>query len=176
MTAKTASATRFRCLCFCIAALSISGCAGYRLGSMLPADIRTVYVPTFINATDEPLIELETTRAAVNTIQRDGSLRLAPEDEADAILNVTLTEFRMQALAFDRTRRAAANEYRLFLTADAVMTRRTTGEVIARHGRITGDTTFIFTGDLTSAKQDALPRAAEDLAQLVISRMVETWQ
>ena len=41
----------------------LPACVGYRLGSMLPADIKTVYVDPVINQTDEPLIEVETTRA-----------------------------------------------------------------------------------------------------------------
>lgn len=154
---------------------TLTGCVGYRLGSMLPPDIQTVYVPTFVNETQEPLLELETTRRAINFIQRDGSLRIESENAADAILHVTLHDFRLQALTFDQDRRAAAEEYRLLITAAIAMVRADTGEVIVQDPSITGDTTFLFTGDLTSSKQAALPDAADDLAQLIISRIVETW-
>lgn len=152
-----------------------AGCAGYRLGSMLPPDIRTVYVPTFDNETDEPLIEVEATRAAIRAIQRDGSLRLAGDDMADAILEVTLIDFDLEPLAFSRDRRAAAEEYRLNLTAKYTLSRRTTGEIIIESPRIRGENTFFFTGDLTSAKQDALPGAAEDLGRRIITEAVEMW-
>ena len=56
-------------------AVALTGCAGYRLGTMLPPDIQSVAVPTFINRTSEPLLESETTRAAIREFQQDGSLR-----------------------------------------------------------------------------------------------------
>lgn len=152
-----------------------SGCAGYRLGSMLPPDIRTVSVPTFQNETEEPLLEVETTRRSINSIQRDGSLRLVPRDEADSELFVTLKEFDMQPLAFDRGRRAAAEEYRMTITASIELVRLSTGEVITANPRVRGEATFEVLGDLTSAKLTAIPAAADDLAQQIISALVETW-
>ena len=55
------------------------GCVGlgYRLGSSLPPDIRSVYVPVFVNRTGEPRVETEATRAAKQEFQRDGTLHLA---------------------------------------------------------------------------------------------------
>ena len=42
---------------FLIPALMLAaGCANYRLGSTLPPDVRTVYMPTCLNQTDEPLL------------------------------------------------------------------------------------------------------------------------
>ncbi len=152
------------------------GCAGYRLGSMLPPDIRTVHVPTFVNETDEPLLEIETTRAAISEIQRDGSLRIAGAAQADAQLSVRLVDFRLQPIAFDRQQRAAAEEYRMFITASITMTRADTGQVIASDPRVTGEATFILAGDMTSSKQSALPDASRDLAHLIISRVVEAWE
>ncbi len=151
------------------------GCVGYQLGSMLPSDIQTVHIPTFINETEEPLLEIATTRAVISEVQRDGSLRIAAAEEADAVLTVRLTDFRLQPLAYDRNRRAAAEEYRMFITASIVMIRRDTQEVIVEDARITGDATFFLMGDMTSSKQSGLPDAARDLAQQIISRLVEAW-
>ncbi len=159
-----------------LVAVLLAGCVGYRLGSMLPADIQTVHVATFFNETDEPLIELDTTRAALRTLRRDGSLRIAAEGEADAILVVTLTDFRLEALGYDRERRVAADEYRMRITASYVLTRADTGEVVAEDPRVIGESEFVLLGDMTSAKQGALPDAAEDLAQRMISSMVEMWR
>ncbi len=142
---------------------------------MLPPDIRTVHVPTFINETDEPLLEVDTTRSAVRTIQRDGSLRLAGEDEADAVLQVRLVDFEITPIAFDRERRAAAEEYRIYITAHVILMRSGTNEVITEVPRVRGENTFLLTGDLTTSKQAGIPGAADDLAQLIISQLVEAW-
>ena len=53
--------------------LLLTGCTGYRLGSMLPPEIKTVYVPTFANQTTEPLLEMEATDAVIVEFQQDGS-------------------------------------------------------------------------------------------------------
>ncbi len=142
---------------------------------MLPPDIRTVHVPTFINETDEPLLEVDTTRSAVRTIQRDGSLRLAGEDEADAVLQVRLVDFEITPIAFDRERRAAAEEYRIYITAHVILMRSGTNEVITEVPRVRGENTFLLAGDLTTSKQAGIPGAADDLAQLIISQLVEAW-
>lgn len=157
-------------------ALLLTGCVGYRLGSMLPVDIKTVYLPTFVNETDEPLIERETTSAMIEEIQKDGSLRIVDtREEADAILDVTLIEHKLAPVGFDLEKKTTANEYRLTITARMLMTRRANGEVIAESPRIQGETTFVMAGDLTSSKQQALPAAAEDLAHDLVESVVETW-
>ncbi len=152
-----------------------TGCVGYKLGSTLPPDIQTVYVPTFINETDEPLLEVDVTRATIQEVQREGSLRLAAEDVADTILEVRILTMTLDPLAFDRSRRAAAEEYRLTITASLLLTRRTSGEVVAEHPGVYGNATFILSGDMTSAKQSAIPRAARDLAHQIVTQMVEVW-
>jgi outer membrane lipopolysaccharide assembly protein LptE/RlpB len=161
--------------CLMLAALSLTGCVGYQLGSMLPADIRTVHVPTFINQTEEPLLEAVATRVAVNEIQRDGSLQIAALNTADAELRVSLLKMELVPLGFSTDRRAAADEYRLVITAEAVLERRSTGDVVVRIPREIGEETFLVTGDLTSSKQVAIEPACEDLAQRLISRLMENW-
>jgi hypothetical protein len=159
-----------------VTALSLSGCVGYQLGSMLPDDVRTVYVPTFINETDEPLIETDTTRAGIEAIQKDGSLRLVrTPEEADAILKVTLREFNLNALGFETERETTANEYRLILYASMVLTRRVGGQVIAENPKVKGESTFVISGDFTTSKQRGIPLAATDLAHNLVEAMVEAW-
>ena len=155
----------------------VSGCAGYRLGSMLPPDIKTVYVPTCRNQTTEPLVDVETTQALLRQLQIDGSLRVVSEAEADSVLEVTVTDFSMSPRAFSKEsdRATFANEYRVFLTAKMVLKRRATDEVIVEDASVRGDSTFILAGDMTSSKRLALPEVAEDLARRIIDRVVEVW-
>ena len=88
--------------------LLAAGCANYRLGSMLPEDIHTVYMPTCVNQTTEPLIEQDVTAAILSQIQMDGSLRVASEDAADTVLDVTLTRFWMDPVAYVQGQGATA--------------------------------------------------------------------
>lgn len=155
--------------------LSFTGCVGYQLGSMLPPDISSVYIPTFVNETTEPFIEVETTQAAIVQFQLDGSLEVVREDQADAVLNVTVKNFELEPVGYSKIRRTAANEYRLVLTASIVFKRISTGEVLVMYPAVTGWSTFPYQGDLASAKRAALPDAAEKLGYNIVKRVVETW-
>jgi hypothetical protein len=157
-------------------AFLLPGCVGYQLGSMLPADIKTVYVESFINQTDEPLIEVEATRAAISEIQKDGSLKVVRNAaEADSLLKVALVGYRLSPIAYQADRVTAAEEYKMVLTASVLLIRRENGAVVVEAPQITGETTFVLAGDLTSSKDAALPVAAEDLGRRIGASLVEAW-
>lgn len=158
-----------------LAVMLFTGCAGYQVGSMLPPDINTVYVPTFVNDTTEPLIEIETTQAAINQIQQDGSLRVANLEDADAILEVELKRYTLDPVSFERNRETRANEYRILVEADVVLRRKATNEIIVQAQGVAGEADFIFSGDLSSAKTRAMPEAARDLAHDIVETVVEMW-
>lgn len=152
-----------------------AGCAGYRVGSMLPGDVKTVFVPAVVNKSSEPLIEVEITQSLIRKIQQDGSLRIATEAEADAILTVALTGYKLEAVAYRKDVRAAANQYRINLAANFVMRRTKDASVVAEAPTVVGSAVFDVTGDLSSSKLTGNPQAASDLADKIVQRIVEYW-
>lgn len=152
-----------------------TGCAGYRLGSMLPDDIQTVYIPSFINETSEPLIEIDCQRGLVEALQRDGSLRIASEESADAIARVVLRSYTLEPTVYDTTRRSDVQQYRIRITARLLMTRRADDSVIVERPSVQGEGVFIVSGDLSSSKRLGLPVAATDLGNKLVQQMVEAW-
>jgi len=164
--------------------LALAGCAmhqcgcssmGYKLGSMLPPEIQTVFVPTVENESTQPLIEAATTQAIIQEFQRDGSLEVASEQNADSILRVVITDYRIVPIAFERDRATATEEYRIFITASFVATRTDDGSVLAESTWVQGDATTELIGDLTAAKEEGLPVAARDLARGIVATIVEYW-
>lgn len=155
---------------------ALSGCvSGYRLGSTLPPDIKSVHVPIVNNQTDEPLLADEVTRAVLAQVQRDGSLDIESPEAADAILRVTVTDFRLEPLGFEATDRRRVDEYRLRLIANAELVRTSSGNTLARAGDLQGRSDFELTGDLTSGKRLGTPGAAEDLARRIVAAVTEAW-
>ena len=155
--------------------LLTAGCANYRLGSMLPPDIKTVYVPTCKNQTPEPLIEQDVTRAILGQIQMDGSLRVRSEDSADAILEITLDEFWLDPVAYESGSSSTANQYRMSIRASFVLYRRSDNSVVVESPSLTGWYDFDFAGDMTSSKNIALRPAAEDLGRRIVDQIVQYW-
>jgi hypothetical protein len=165
----TASASLALCLLH-------TGCAGYRIGSMLPGDVKSVYVPTFVNKSGEPLIEFDTTQAAIEQIQLDGSLKVVGEADADAILNVVLTGYRLEPVSYREDIRTATQQYRLFITASFVMRRTKDQTVVAEAPNVIGKYVFDVVGDLSSSKLQANPIAARDLGYNIVQYLVEYWE
>lgn len=161
-------------LLFPVLALILSSCAGYHVGSTLPKSVKTVYLE-IENKTDEPSIEVAVQKALRAELQMDGRLEVRPKDVADAVLSVTLTGFSLDPLSYVRNQGALVAEYRMTLTAKAVLSDAQTGEVILENPVVLGEAEFPYAADLTSTKRSGMPKAANDLANKVVSATVTSW-
>lgn len=85
----------------CIALMLVVGCARVPRERTLPPSIRAVTVPVFVNRTAEPGLEELATVATQREFLADGRLRLVRQEEADAIIRVTLTEYEAPGASFD---------------------------------------------------------------------------
>lgn len=155
--------------------LCLQGCASYRLGSQLPDDIQTTYVPLVINETDEPLLETAVQQAVIQELVKDGSLKpINDEARADSILNVTVTLYKVKAIAFTDQNRNRPDEYRLEMRADIELL-APDGTPMVRQSGARGRSTFVLTVDMTTSKREATPEAARDLANDIVAKVTESW-
>ena len=154
--------------------VTLTGCVGYKLGNTLPSNLKTVYVPTFINKTGEPMVETEATKAAIQELQMDGSLEVVGMDFADTLLDVTLVKITFEPLGFEQDSRNTAKEYRLYLYADVIFKKAKTNQILSKK-QVAGETTFFPGGDLAAGKRLALPKASKDLAHRIVEAVVEYW-
>ena len=157
-----------------IVVLGSAGCVGYKLGSMLPPGIRTLHVPTFKNESGEPEIEGETTQAAIQEFQKDGTLRIVDAGQADAILTVRLKNYKADALRYDRDRSKTTREYRLKVSATLTFSSVRDKKVLLEKD-VVGECTFESLGDPNAARREALPDLARDLAHEIVENVVEFW-
>jgi len=157
-----------------LAVFFLAGCAGYRLGSTLPPDIKTIYVPLFVNKTREPLIENDATAATIAELQKDGSLKVVNVENADVILECTLDSVSLNPLRYNRSDVTKPNEYRMTIAASVTLKRIRNQEIVSE-ASVVGEATFPFFGNLVAAKQSAMPQATEDLAKRIVEKTVEAW-
>lgn len=158
-----------------LALLALAGCAGYRLGTPVPPEMRTVCVPVFENASGQPEAESIVSHAVLQEFRREGTMRIAERADAALIVEGRVVECRLEPMRYDRDQPYLAIEYRLLLTADVKVVEAATGKVVARLGRVTGSDLFRTQSDLPSTRRDALPRAAYRLARQVVSGTVSAW-
>ena len=153
----------------------LPGCMGYRLGNGLPEGIETVALDPVINRSGEPAIELEVARALREAIQFDGRLKLVDEPaRADGIIAVTLTAYDLVPIAFQDENHTTPQLYRLRITGMAAL-RKVDAEEAVSTSETYGEAIFPFQSDLTSAKRDALPSAAAEIARYMIDDLIEPW-
>ena len=154
--------------------VACTGCAGYRLNSSLPDDIKTISVPTFRNDTAEPDLDRTTTRETISELQRDGTLTIAREETGDIHLKAVITSFTLSPVRYNRNFARVAEQYRVTLRARITVTRESTGAILVED-TTEGFATFEGAGDLATAKRTAIPEAARDLAKEITNRIVEVW-
>ena len=155
--------------------LLFTGCLGYQLGGPTPDQIKTIALAPIINRTTEPAIEQPLTHAMRSFIQQDGRLALTDPTQADAILEITLTRHQSHPIAYRSNQRdVAPRYYRLTLTATAQLRNTQTGDIISQTTNH-GESLFEFTSDLSTSKRNTHTAAADELARLLFSDLIEIW-
>ena len=82
--------------------LFFSGC-GYHLvgtGSGLPPHIKTIHIPVFKNTSSQPEIHRQLTSFVLQSFISDGRLKIVKKDEADLIVEATLSYYNLRNVAF----------------------------------------------------------------------------
>lgn len=172
---------------FLTAASMLAGGCGYTTKSLLPADIRSVFVEPVKNAVDlsrevdekshfrvyRPGIETDLTNAIINRFIFDGNLKVVAPEKADIVVEAKITDYRRDALRYSEG--DDIQEYRLSVTANVAVTRAGDRKLLWREQALTGDTTFFLSGARAVTEDEAAAKAVEDLARRVVERTIEIW-
>ncbi len=152
----------------------MAGCLGYRVGTLLPEDIRTIYVPAFGNKTGERNLEVGATNAVINKLNVDGTLKVvSKEEEADSVLKVTIVDYKLRPVRYRNV--SDPSEYRVTVIVEATLMNQHTGEPLWKNKRLGGESEFVIRGGLPSSERAALPAAFDDLAHDIVEAIVEGW-
>jgi hypothetical protein len=152
----------------------MSGCAGYRLGPTngMAAGETSVQVIPFVNQTLEPRLTDAVTHQIRKQVQKDGTFRLATQDDGDIVVSGVLIHYDRRELSFSRLDVVTVEDYRVSLTAQVTAKERSTGKVLLDQA-VTGHTLVRVGSDLVSSERQALPLLAEDLAKTITSLLAD---
>jgi hypothetical protein len=168
----------FRALVFVSAVLALTGCAGYRVGDISGRDIqgvRSVYVPVVRNSSLTPDLDMTVTNAIIRRFNNDGTLTVQQNNAADSELDVTIVSVDQSAVRSSSSDILVTSEYQLTIHATATYVNRKLGRKIFENTGVVGSTYFFTQADIQEGIRQALPLAAQDLANNTVKLVTEGW-
>jgi hypothetical protein len=173
------SATRTALALLVILALGpLSGCAGYRVGNTSGRDlqgVRSVYVPVAKNTSLEPDLQMTVTNAVIRRFNSDGTLEVNQNANSDSELDIVITNVRHTPVRSSTSDLLITAEYQLTIEAKATYVNRRLGRKIFENITVNGSTDFFTQSDIQEGERQALPLAAEDLANNTVKLITEGW-
>ncbi len=157
-----------------IISISLASCAGYGLGGSKPpslAGVRSIAVPMFGNATQEPRAEALATSAVADALVKDGTYRLAAASDADAVLEGKLGEIKYTTLRSSRLDSLLAEEQTNEVKIDWRLLDAKDPTKVLASGNSLGRSSFFVDSNLQTARRNALPDAMERAGTNLVSRL-----
>lgn len=164
--------------------LIVSSC-GYHIsgtGGIVPEGVRTISIPVFFNATNEPYVDVEVTQAVVEEFLTDGRLKVMGLDEAELALRGKVMKYEVTPLSYNS--QSYVQQYRVHLVVDASLEDLRSKKVLWQEKGIESSfiSDYAVSFDATSradirgtrvAKDAAIKQASQDIAWTLRSRVLE---
>lgn len=163
--------------CAMAMAVSLTGCAGYRLGTQKPSHLTQVTklaVPTFENLTLEPRLGSLVTNAIIKQIQNSGGYEIVSIENAEAIMEGRVINVNRSQFRADRRNVLRTSQLLMTLRVDYNIKDTGTNTIIHR-GRASADSYTILDANIQNSEAQALEDAAQRLSVNVASDITEGW-
>ncbi|ADE55960.1 LPS assembly lipoprotein LptE [Coraliomargarita akajimensis] len=171
-----------------LAAIAISGCASYKMGSSAPIPFETLYVEATANESFAPQAQAAVSAKIRDTFIRDGRVQLVNSPKkADAILSITLTDYRRTGNTRNPNDTVRAQDFTITLQAEASLYDNETQQFLFEKRQLSENTSAYAgnpydktgTPDQTQsyfqAEYQAMPTLARGLARQITDTVLSTW-
>lgn len=156
----------------CVAvAVMCAGCAGYQLGSPVPAELRTIHVPAFENRTEYPMVGAMAAQQFMDAIIEDGTFTLTTYDRARLRVQAIATDITSSSVRYDRENTMIPDEYFVTLKVQLYVFDRVTGETYINGKTFTASDSVLTRGEFQTGVTDSLPRVSRKLAQRMLTAL-----
>ena len=134
----------------------------------MPADARTVTVPTFRNESNVSEVGALASRQLLREFQREGTFKVRTSGEAAIEVQGVIKSVSPALTAYNRRTGGRISSFDLRATAEISVINRRTRKVLVDNRMYTASTTFTAGQDQTTAVRDASGRLMDDLARQVV--------
>ena len=155
--------------------LFFSGC-GYRLvgtGNALPTHIKTIHIPVFENTSSQPEIHRQLTSFVLQSFISDGRLKIVNKDDADLVLDATLSYYNLRNVAFSS--QDLVSDIIIELEIDLKVTDQVKNEIFIKK-KLKQQWDYKSTPDLAdteTARLEALDQAYIDFGNRLVSLIID---
>ncbi len=170
-----------------LALLMLLPSCGYHLsgmGGLVPEGSKSIAVPTFVNGTREPSVDIMVTQAVVDEFLADGRLKVTDPERADIVLKGKVVKYDVTALSYTKDG-SFVQQYRVTLVVDASLEDPRSRKILWQEKGV--EAIFISdypisynTTDATVkiretkiSKEAAIKKASQDIAWTLRSRVLE---
>ena len=129
-------------------------------------------VNLFRNDTPEPRLIEAVGTALRQTLQQDGTYRLATHGNADLVVDGVITRYERTSLSFLPNDVITARDYSISIFAQVIAVDHATGRTNLNR-LVEAKTSLRVGNDLASAERQAIPLLAEQLARTVTGLLVD---
>ena len=157
--------------------LFTNGC-GYQLGSIMHPQVTSIAVAPIKNETLEPRIAAYLRHALTEQFQLDGSVKLAPQNKADAILYARILKVENRGTGEDSWRNGYeynASEWTITVTIEfkVIIPGRVKPLIATR--RVTQSATYQSAADQFVSRQLGALQACRNASETIVQYTVEAW-
>ncbi len=156
-----------------IGLIFICGCGYTTQAYNLPSSIKTVYIETFTNNSDQPNLENELRIRLSEAFQDEGHIKITSKENADTILSGKINAYDRQAMRYanDET----VEEYRLSIAVDFEFKQKLSQEVVVKADSFYADTSYYISGSLAKSEKSARTDTVNELAHRILNKIVTLW-
>jgi hypothetical protein len=156
-----------------VALLSLGGCGYYSTSGRKAGAIQKIYVPFLENETAEPDIEIDITQRFIEGLEKEGTLKVTPEADADATLEGSVVEYANVPFTFSNE--LQAEQYRLIIGLKVSLLNKEENAYIWQDKTIKSQANYYLDTTTEQTYDKALEDIYRDLVESILSETVEEW-
>ncbi len=150
---------------------TLTGCAGYQRGSLVPQELRSVHVPAFVNRTEYPMVGAQAAQQFLDLLIEDGTFSPTAFEKAKLRTQIEITGISTYAVRYDRNYAIVPDEYHLRLSAKLFVYKADTGETLIDGKDLFATDSMLTRGDYQTGVMDAIPRLSRALGQRLLDEL-----
>ena len=151
----------------------LSGCGYYSTSGRKAGDVQKLYIPFLENETAEPDIEIDITQRVIEAIEKEGTLKVTPDSDADAVLEGSVVEYANVPFTFSNE--LQADQYRLVIGLKVSLFDREANSYLWQEKGIRAQANYYLETSTENTYEKALADIYRDLVEEILGATVEEW-